>query len=181
MQIKRQSWVVKWFDSVALLCLPITNSPATVTNNQVGTCTHIPPSSACTVYYVHCASILIIQRLLILLKKCTVFLKITPVWSERWNIWCSNLLLINTKNRNDRYLHGTHIRTKIKNHNGIYMVVCKCHTKLGQSSDKEGGTFFLRILLRIGWVLHRVLHRTNIRTKLSNGAVSPLKNNNTVQ
>ena len=49
-------------------------------------------------------------------------------------------------------------------------------TNLGQSSDKEGGdTFLLRILRRIRWVLHQVLHRTNIRTKLSNGAVSPLK------
>ena len=51
----------------------------------------------------------------------------------------------------------------------------KCHTKLGQSSDKEGGgdIFFL---LRIGWGFYGKNEITGGRTKLSNGAVSPLKN-----
>ena len=46
---------------------------------------------------------------------------------------------------------------------------------LGQGGG--GDNFLQRILLRIGWVLHR----TNGRTKLSNGAVSPLKKYNAIK
>ena len=53
----------------------------------------------------------------------------------------------------------------------------KCHTKLGQSSDKEGaGTIlFTKDWIRLLWEIWTD-GRADGRTKLSNGAVSPLKN-----